>query len=113
MRWSEQIKIIALEKPTQPTNEHGFDNPYEEKSTIIFANKKSVGYAEYYKAQQAGYKTELKFDVYSMEYDGQEIIEYPVATGKRYRVLRTYTYGNGEFTELTLVDLPQAEVQDG
>ena len=53
--------------------------------------------------------TELKFDVHSFEYEEQQIVEYPVSSGKRYRVLRTYTHGNGEFTELTLVNLPEAE----
>ena len=44
-----------------------------------------------------------------MEYSGETIAEYPVSSGKRYRVLRTYMHGNGEFTELTLVNLPEAE----
>ena len=46
---------------------------------------------------------------HSFEYEEQQIVEYPVSSGKRYRVLRTYTHGNGEFTELTLVNLPEAE----
>lgn len=45
----------------------------------------------------------------SRPYEEQQIVEYPVSSGKRYRVLRTYTHGNGEFTELTLVNLPEAE----
>ena len=93
MRWCEQITLIALADPSPRTNEHGF--------------------SEFYKAQQAGYTTELKFDVYSFEYAGQQIVEYPVSSGKRYRVLRTYTPPNGEFTELTLVDLPEAEGSSG
>ena len=101
MRWCEQITLIALADPTPRTNEHGFPADREETATTIFADKKSVGFSEFYKAQQAGYTTELKFDVYSFEYAGQQIVEYPVSSGKRYRVL--------EFTELTLVDLPEAE----
>ena len=89
MRWGEQITLIALSEPSPRTNEHGF--------------------SEFYKAQQAGYTTELKFDVHSFEYEEQQIVEYPVSSGKRYRVLRTYTHGNGEFTELSLVNLPEAE----
>lgn len=109
MRWCEQITLIALADPSPRTNEHGFPADREETATTIFADKKSVGFSEFYKAQQAGYTTELKFDVYSFEYNGQQIVEYPVSSGKRYRVLRTYTPPNGELTELTLVDLPEAE----
>lgn len=109
MRWSEQITLIALSEPTEATNEHGFPVQKSEAATTIFADKKSVGYSEFYKASQAGYTAELKFDVRSFEYSGQQIVEFPVASGKRYRVLRTYLHKNGEFIELTLVDLPEAQ----
>lgn len=109
MRWNEQITLIALSEPSPRTNEHGFPIERPEVATTVFADKKSVGFSEFYKAQQAGYTTELKFDVYSMEYTEQQIVEYPVSSGKRYRVLRTYAHGNGEITELTLVNLPEAE----
>lgn len=109
MRWSEQITLIAVSPPTDDsTNEHGFPVTAPEAATTVFADKKSVGYSEFYKASQAGYTAELKFDVRSFEYSGERIVEYPVASGTRYRVLRTYVHGNGEFTELTLVDLPEA-----
>lgn len=109
MRWNEQITLIALEEPTEATNEHGFPVSKPEAAETVFADKKSVGYSEFYKASQAGYTAELKFDVRSFEYSGQQIVEYPVSSGKRYRVLRTYLHGSGEFTELTLVDLPEAQ----
>ncbi len=109
MRWGEQITLIALSDPSPSTNEHGFPVARIETATTVFADKKSVGFSEFYKAQQAGYTTELKFDIHSFEYEEQQIVEYPVSSGKRYRVLRTYTHGNGEFTELTLVNLPEAE----
>jgi len=109
MRWSEQITLIALADPSPRTNEHGFPVPRDETATTVFADKKSIGFSEFYKAAQAGYTTELKFDVYSFEYSGQQIVEYPVSSGTRYRVIRTYLHGNGEFTELTLVNLPEAQ----
>ena len=109
MRWGEQITLVALSEPSPRKNEHGFPVARTETATTVFADKKSVGFSEFYKAQQAGYTTELKFDVHSFEYEEQQIVEYPVSSGKRYRVLRTYTHGNGEFTELTLGYLPDAE----
>ena len=109
MGWRDQITLIALSEPSERTNEHGFPTRKPETATTVFADKKSVGYSEFYKAEMAGHAAEIKFDVYAMEYSGETIAEYPVSSGKRYRVLRTYTHGNGEFTELTLVNLPEAE----
>lgn len=109
MSWNDQIKLIALSDNTPRTDENGFPLPRAEAETTVFADKKSVGYSEFYKAAQAGYTAELKFDVYSMEYTGQQTVEYPVGSGTRYRVLRTYLHDDGELTELTLVNLPEAE----
>ena len=109
MGWNDQITLIALTEPSPRTNEHGFPVKQKEAATTVFADKKSVGYSEFYKAEMAGHAAELKFDVHSFEYEEQQIVEYPVSSEKRYRVLRTYTHGNGEFTELTLVNLPEAE----
>ena len=109
MRWNEQITLIALTEPEERTNAHGFPADKPETETTVFADKKSVGYSEFYKASQAGYTAEMKFDVWASEYSGQKIVEYPIASGTRYRVLRTYNHSNGEITELTLVDLPEAQ----
>ena len=55
---------------------------------------------------------ELKVDVYTEEYEGQQAAEL---NGKRYKVLKTYVNKSGEITELTLSDLPveESEEQDG
>ena len=109
MRWGEQITLIALSDPSPSTNEHGFPVARIETATTVFADKKSVGFSEFYKAQQAGYTTELKFDVHSFEYEEQQIVEYPVSSGKRYRILRTYIHDDGELVELTLSSFPEAQ----
>ena len=61
---------------------------------------------EFFKAKQAGYNEQMKFDIYAAEYDGQTIAEYK---GKRYTILRTYIdpKTNGEYVELTLSDTLQ------
>lgn len=46
---------------------------------------KSAGYSEFYKAAQAGFQVELKVDVYTEEYEGQQAAEL---NGKRYKVLK-------------------------
>lgn len=109
MRWSEQITLIALTDPEERTNEHGFPVKQEETATTVFADKKSVGYSEFYKAEMAGHAAEIKFDVYAMEYSGETIAEYPVSSGKRYRILRTYVHEEGELIELTLSSFPEVQ----
>jgi hypothetical protein len=109
MRWSEQITLIALTDPPEPVNEHGFDVPKLEAATTVFADKKAVGYSEFYKASMAGITAEMKFDVRAADYEGQMVAEFPTASGKRYRIFRTYTHPNGEFVELTLSDMPEAQ----
>ena len=111
MRWSEQITLIALDepKPDARTNEHGFPVERAETARTVFADKKSVGYAEFYKAEMAGHSLELKFDIRAFEYNGETIAEYPVSSGKRHRILRTYLHENGELIELTLADFPEVQ----
>lgn len=104
MQWGDELTLIAIIAPLEPTNENGFPNPPTETKSVVFANKKSVGYAEFYKAQQAGYSAEIKFDVYAEEYHGEQFAEHE---GKRYKVLRTYLSKNGETVELTLSDLTE------
>lgn len=115
MRWSDEVTLISEAIPegqTDATNENGFPVPLEETRTTVFANKKSVGFNEFFKARLAGYTEELKFDVFTVEYDGQTLAEYG---GKRYKILRTYVdpKTEGEYTELTLSDLSQRGGADG
>lgn len=105
MGWRDQITLISLAEPSERTNEHGFHVKQKEAATTVFANKKSVGYSEFYKAAQAGYETTLKFDVYKAEYAGQKLAEYG---GKRYRILRSYEDPKKpDEVELTLSDLAE------
>lgn len=112
MRWSEQITLIALTEPEERVNEHGFPVRGIETATTVFADMKSVGYSEFYKAEMAGHVAEMKFDVRAFEYNGETIAEYPVSSGKRYRILRTYIHEEGELVELTLSSFPEAQKVD-
>jgi len=104
-----EITLIAVNDPAEgETNGHGFYKPPQEGSeskTTVFCKKKSVGSSEFYRAMQAGYKAEMKIDVFKEEYDGQgfaEIGEPP----RRFKVLRTFEDPNKQdVIELTLGDL--------
>ena len=112
MRWIDEITLIAIEEPEERVNANGFPNEPQETRTVLFGNKKSVGFSEFYKAAVAGYAAELKVDVYTEEYGGQKLAE---VDGVRYKDLRTYRDPkNTDITELTLSDLPEAqEAEDG
>ncbi len=107
MGWDDEITLIALVPPAQAADSEGYALPMQEIATVVFANKKSVGYNEFFKARMAGYSEDMKLDVYTDEYGGQTLVEYG---GKRYKVLRTYVdpKTGGELTELTLSDATQA-----
>ena len=105
MRWSDEITLIHTDF-TDATDGDGFTVPKQGARTTVFANRKSVGFNEFFTAKQAGYTEQMKFDVYAVEYDGQTVAEYE---GKQYRILRTYEdpKTGGEFLELTLSDLKE------
>jgi hypothetical protein len=108
-KWSDILTLITETAPTDETDDYGFYEDASETTREVFANKKSVGYSEFYKSAQAGYATELKFDVHSQDYNGETLVEHG---GKRYKVLRTYESKNGEFVELTLTDLSERETPE-
>ncbi|WP_069989422.1 phage head closure protein [Massilioclostridium coli] len=56
----------------------------------VFANQKSAGTAEFYAALQNGIRMSAVFEVFCMDYDGQETVEHG---GKTYKVQRTYSKG--------------------
>ena len=58
-------------------------------SDAVFAELKSIGQSEFYQAQTAGQKPEVKFKLTDyMDYQGQR---YLIHEGVRYTVLRTCT----------------------
>lgn len=103
MEWIDEITLIKLVEPEQRVNSGGFANKPEEKETVVFCNKKSVGYAEFYKSQQAGFEISFKAEVHTTDYNGEKLAEFE---GKRYSVLKTYEISD-DVIELTLSNLRQ------
>nr|WP_296464365.1 phage head closure protein [uncultured Acetatifactor sp.] len=63
-------------------------------SDAVFAELKSIGQSEFYQAQTAGKKPEIKFKVTDyLDYQGQK---YLIHEGVRYTVLRTYRTASNE-----------------
>jgi len=102
MRWSDEITLIHADFEKDGD---GFTATTLGDRTTVFANRKSVGFNEFFKAKQAGYTEQMKFDIYAVEYAGQTVAEY---MGKQYKILRTYDDPkNADFLELTLSDLSE------
>lgn len=98
-KWSDCIELI---KTRESINESGFAEQATEQIRSVFCNIKSVGYSEFYKAQQAGMKAELKVDLRLQDYEEETMVKIDA---RNYRVLRTYKSRNGDFIELTLTDI--------
>ncbi len=103
-KWSDPIRLIADPGNALETNQNGFAFPSAEQGRLVWGNQKAVGYSEFYAAQQAGKKAEMKVDLLSCEYRGESFAE---VNGQRYKVTRTYSTKNGERIELTLSDLSE------
>lgn len=103
-KWSDPILLVAAPGSVPQTNPNGFALPDAEQSRLVWGNRKAVGYSEFYAAQQAGKKAEIKVDLLCCEYRGEPFAE---VDGHRYKVLRTYSTKNGEHIELTLSDLSE------
>lgn len=99
--WADEITLIALKEPTERVNSGGFPNSPTEEPNVVFCNKKPVGYAEYFKSQQAGIKVSFKVEVHAVDYAGETLAEYEE---KRYSILKTYEIDD-DTIELTLSDL--------
>lgn len=106
-RWCDAVTLILSIPLTEETNSNGFPGLATEERRLVFCNKKSVGYSEFYQSQQAGYKAELKLQIRTQDYNGETLVEFE---GRRYKVLRTYESKGGEFTELTLSDLSEGGI---
>lgn len=84
--------------PSGETDKYGDPALKEERSDPVYAEIKSIGQNEFYQAQTAGKKPEIKFKITDyMDYQGQRYLIY---NGVRYSILRTFRT-NGNELEIT------------
>lgn len=88
-------ELITLMNVTYTENALG---DYIESSVnrTVFVNKKSVSQSEFYQAAATGLKPEVKFEVRTIEYQGEQKFLY---NGKVYTIIRTFEKED-ELTEL-------------
>lgn len=92
MLWRDVIDLVS---ETYSENEMG-DIISNETKRQVFTNKKSISQTEFYQAAATGLKPELKFEVRTIEYDGEPKLSF---NNKTYSILRVFDK-NGETTEL-------------
>ena len=92
--WSDVVLLIGIE---EGLNENGFPDIIESEPRQVFANRLEIYSNEHYQAKQSGVTIQYKFEVRSVDYEGEEVVEY---NGERYDVERGFE--KSEFIELTL-----------
>jgi len=105
-RWEDVITLISQAVGEPEIDANGYPILPAERPLTVYCNQRSVGMSEFYQAAQSGYKVDLKVEVRSIDYNRQKLAEF---NGKRFRILRTYSIGNGEYTELTLSDISEKD----
>lgn len=88
--------VITLIKSTEDTNDMGDPIKVLVKRENIFANKKSIKQSEFYQAAAVGLKPEITFEIRSIDYEQELLLEY---NNKSFTIIRTYEKEN-EFIEL-------------
>ncbi|TDO77686.1 SPP1 family predicted phage head-tail adaptor [Halanaerobium saccharolyticum] len=82
-------KIIHLISTTITQDEWG--NEIETRTERkVFANENSIGSSEYYNAASQGLRPEVKFEIRSVEYDGEKEIKFD---GTIYNIIRSQKMG--------------------
>jgi SPP1 family predicted phage head-tail adaptor len=92
MRFDIVIELFDLDTETIV---NGFPSYKVLRNKTVLAKKSSVRSNEFYSAAQSGYNLEIMFEVYSLEYDAHNFIDY---NSRRYKIVRTYD--KGKITEL-------------
>lgn len=89
-------EIVILVTADKTKNEYG-DMPESSSERMVFAELKSIGQSEFYQAQTAGLKPEMKFVLADyLDYRDEKQLKYKPYNGveETYTVIRTYRTGN-------------------
>lgn len=79
---NEQITLIS-----SVATGNGIKLKVVENKNTVFCTKESISQREFFEANAAGLKAELKFKLWKQDYNGEQIAEYD---GQRYKIYRTY-----------------------
>ena len=100
-------EVIYLLNITKDENEIG-DPLIKLTKNKRYANKLEIGQKEFYQAAATGLKPELKFEIWTHEYNNQLFIEYK---GRNYKIIKTYERKIDEKVELTCTTTTNKEMK--
>lgn len=89
-------EIITLIKESKVVDEYG-DMQVTVTERTVFCDVQSVGMKEFYQAQSAGLRPEIKFIIADyLDYEGEQALKYTPYAGveQTYSIIRTYRQGN-------------------
>lgn len=89
-------EYIELIEESKTADAYG-DLQITRTSKTVFAELKSITQSEFYQAQAAGLKPEIKFVIADyLDYNNQKVVKYKPFNGsiEEYAVIRTYRNGN-------------------
>ena len=90
----EAVFFMDLVPSDSEKDEHGDPLLRRQMSEVVFAEMLSIRQSEFYQAQTAGQKPEIKFKITDyMDYQNQQ---YLIHGNVRYKILRTYRTGSNE-----------------
>lgn len=92
MQKDDVIKLYTINRTQDAYGRWMEGNPTVKE---VFARVKSISRSEFFDAGRQGLNPDLRFDIFTGDYNGETIIEY---NGKTYAVYRTYE--NGDYMEL-------------
>lgn len=95
----DEVICFCDYEPGGEIDEYGDPVNKEIRTQEIFAEQKSISQTEFYQAQTAGSKPEIKFIIPDyLEYNGQQ---YLIHADMRYKILRTFRKPTSNEMEIT------------
>lgn len=88
--------VVYLIAQTYSEDEYGVRRATETKRQV-FVKTKDITRSEFFEGGRSGLNPELRFDVFSYDYDGESILEWH---DKRYAIYRVSHYENSDYAEL-------------
>lgn len=85
--YSEDIQLITYIKEE---NDFGEEIGTKEVKRLVFARQTELSRQDFYQSRIAGLKPTLSLEVKSIEYTGEEELEY---NSERYYIVKTYNIG--------------------
>lgn len=95
---SNDVMVRLVKKGPSTPDEYG-NAVYQEIKNTVYAVKKSVRQSEFFQAAAVGFKPDMLLEVYTFEYNGEEICDIG---DDRYMIYRTYQIPGTDRTELYL-----------